>query len=225
VQNGAIRRAPTNVHTWPFAAGSLCSTAGDLVTWLRALHGGTVLSPESYAELITPARLNDGTPLRYGMGIQVGPDPSGLNYIGHGGSIAGFGAEVGWYPDAGLAVVVLINTTGNLDPGAVASELAREVLPWTRPTPRRFPGDAAPLLGRYTGPSRGRDMTIEVVQTPQGIAFSRDGSPPMEFIWVDGLQFRRGSAILSFRREHGDSGAVTELRFSTSGAHYILRKQ
>ena len=32
-----IRRAWTVAHTWPFAAGSLCSTAGDMVTWLRAL--------------------------------------------------------------------------------------------------------------------------------------------------------------------------------------------
>ena len=43
VQKGVIRRAPTNVHTWPFAAGSICSTAGDLVTWVKALHGGKVL--------------------------------------------------------------------------------------------------------------------------------------------------------------------------------------
>ena len=55
VQNGAVRRAPTNVHTWPFAAGSLCSTAGDLVVWLKALHGGKVLSPKSYAEMTTPS--------------------------------------------------------------------------------------------------------------------------------------------------------------------------
>jgi CubicO group peptidase (beta-lactamase class C family) len=73
-----IRRAWTVAHTWPFAAGSLCSTGGDMVTWLRALHGGRVLSAASYAEFIAPAKLNDGTPLRYSMGLQVGPDPSGL---------------------------------------------------------------------------------------------------------------------------------------------------
>ena len=79
VQNGVIRRAPANVHTWPFSAGSLCSTAGDLVTWLKALHGGKVLSPKSYAEMTTPSKLNDGTPTRYGMGIAVGKDIRGLN--------------------------------------------------------------------------------------------------------------------------------------------------
>jgi CubicO group peptidase (beta-lactamase class C family) len=61
VLNGQVRRAPTNVHTWPFSAGSICSTAADMITWLKALHGGKVLSPKSYAEMTTPSKLNDGT--------------------------------------------------------------------------------------------------------------------------------------------------------------------
>ncbi|MEW5915610.1 MAG: serine hydrolase domain-containing protein, partial [Gemmatimonadota bacterium] len=120
VLNGAIRRAPTNVHTWPFSAGSLCSTAGDLVIWLKALHGGKVLSPKSYAEMTAPSKLNDGTVLRYGMGIAVGKDSRGLRFIGHGGGIGGFTSEATWYPDAQAAIVVLINSNGNIDPGAVA---------------------------------------------------------------------------------------------------------
>jgi CubicO group peptidase (beta-lactamase class C family) len=224
--NRAVRRARTNVHTWPFSAGSLCSTAGDMVTWVRALHGGKVLSPASYAEFITPSKLNDGTPLRYSMGVQVGPDPSGHRYIGHGGAIAGFTTEVGWYPDAQMAVVVLQNTNGTLDPSAVAGELAREVLGWTPPpAPRPFAGDAAPLVGRYVGQGRGRDMVIEVTQTPQGPAFAADGSPARPVPWVEGLTFRQGSRIMTFRRANGDSGPVTELRVSTPAAYMILKKQ
>jgi CubicO group peptidase (beta-lactamase class C family) len=225
VRNGEFRRAPTNVHTWPFSAGSICSTAGDMVTWLKALHGGKVLSPKSYAEMITPSQLNDGTPLRYGMGLQVGRDIRGLPYIGHGGSIAGFAAEAGWYPDAHMAVVVLMNSSSNLDPGAIAGELAGEILPWTRPTPKRFEDDPAPLVGKYQGPSRGRDMVIEVTQTPQGIAFSANGSPARPLPWVDGLTFRQANALLTFRRADGNSGPVTELRYSTPGGYYILKRQ
>jgi CubicO group peptidase (beta-lactamase class C family) len=225
VQNGVVRRAPTNVHTWPFSAGSLCSTAGDMVTWLKALHGGKVLSPKSYAEMIRPSSLNDGTPLRYGMGIGVGKDIRGLNFIGHGGSIAGFVAEANWYPDAQMAVVVLMNANSNLDPSAVASELAAEVLPWTRPTMRAFAGDAAALVGTYKGPSRGRDMVVQVTQTPQGVAFSANGSPARPLPWVDGLTFRQGSAFLTFRRADGDGGPVTELRFDAGSGYYILKRQ
>ena len=222
---GDARPAPINVHTWPYAAGSLCSTVGDMVTWLRALHGGKVLSPASYTELITPSKLSDGTPLRYSMGLQVGPDIRGLRYIGHGGAIAGFMTEVGWYPDAQMAVVVLINSIGNLDAGAVASELAGEVLPWSRPTLRPYAGDAAPLIGRYVGQGRGRDMVVEVLQTPQGLAFSFDGAPARPVPWVESLTFRQGARILTFRRANGDHGPVTELRVSMPSALMILRKR
>jgi CubicO group peptidase (beta-lactamase class C family) len=221
----AVRRARSNMHTWPFSAGSLCSTAGDLVTWLRALHGGRVLSPASYAELIAPSALSDGTPLQYSMGLQVGTDVRGLEYIGHGGAIAGFIAEAGWYPDAQMAVVVLMNSIGNLDPGAVAGELAGEVLPWTPPAAQPFTGDAAVLVGRYVGPSRGRDMAVEVTQTPEGPAFSIDGSPARAIPWMEGLTFRQGPRLFTFRRANGDSGPVTELRVSAPGAHLVLKKQ
>jgi hypothetical protein len=224
VQNRLIRRAPTNVHTWPFSAGSLCSTAGDMVTWLTALHGGKVLSPKSYAEMTTPSTLNDGTPLRYGMGIAVGKDIRGLNFIGHGGAIAGFTSEATWYPDAKAAVVVLMNSNGNIDPGAVAGELAAELLPWTRPTPKQFTDDATPLVGRYKGPSRGREMTVEVTQSEQGIAISVDGAQARPIPWVDAWTFRQGHTLLHFRRM-AESGPATELRFDAGGGYYILKRQ
>ncbi len=220
-----IRRAWTVVHTWPFAAGSLCSTVGDMVTWLQALHGGRVLSPASYAEFIAPARLNDGTPLRYGMGLQVGPDPSGLQYLGHGGRGPGFWVETGWYPEARMAVVVMINTVGRLDPQEVVTNLANAVLGWTPPPPQRFTGDPAPLVGRYVGPGRAEDMVIEVTQTPEGIRFSIDGAPPREIPWIADLTFGRGLPRLIFRRAHDDGGPVTELRFSMPGAHFVLNKE
>jgi len=224
-RDSVIRRAWTIAHTWPFAAGSICSTVGDMVTWLRALHGGRMLPPASYAELITPATLNDGTPLRYGMGLQVGPDPGGLMYIGHGGRAPGFWVEAGWYPEARMAVVVMINNVGPLDPQEVVTDLANAVLGWTPPPRKRYPGDPAPLVGRYVGQGRGEEMIVEVTQTPQGPLFSINGARPRAIPWIEGLTFGRGLPRLIFRRANGDSGPVTELRFSMPGAHLILRKQ
>ena len=78
------------MHTATYAAGAICSTAEDLITWLQALHGGKVLTPKSYVEMITPSTLNDGTTLRYSMGLVVGEDSRGLRYIGHDGGGFGF---------------------------------------------------------------------------------------------------------------------------------------
>ena len=226
VRNGVIGRAQTNVHTWPFAAGSICSTAGDLVLWLQALHGGKVLSPKSYAEMIAPAKLADGTPLRYGMGLNIGKDSQGTNYIGHGGSIAGFNAEAAWYPDAKMAIVVLMNTNGNLDPGAIAGELAWEILPPKKVTRTKFTGDGAALVGKYKGTARGRDMVIDVTQTPEGVGFSANGSPVRMLPWVEGLTFQGGSAFLTFKRAKGTTtGPATELHFDQGSGYFILKKQ
>ena len=122
--DGKVQRADYVDHRWPYSAGSLCSTAADMVTWLNALHGGKVLSERSYREMTTPARLNDGTQLRYGMGLALTTDVRGARLIGHGGAIQGFGAQASWYPDEQLAVVVLINSNGPISPTALASELA-----------------------------------------------------------------------------------------------------
>jgi CubicO group peptidase (beta-lactamase class C family) len=216
--NGVISRGPTNAHTWmPFAAGSLCSTAGDLVTWVKALHGGKVLSPGSYQEMITPAKLNDGTPLRYGLGIAVQKDSRGLPYIGHGGSVGGFDADTRWYPDAQLAVVVLMNNGG--DAGDIAGKLAAELLPWQRPTVAAFTGDATPLVGTYKGPGRGRDIVIQVTQAPQGIAVSINGGTPRPVPWVEGMTFliMGDGTFLTFRG--GD------LHLSGGSAYSVLKRQ
>ena len=64
-------------HTWPYAAGSLCSTAGDLVRWNQALHGGEVLSQASYSAMITPAPLEDFLAERFG----IAPDTDTLRAL------------------------------------------------------------------------------------------------------------------------------------------------
>lgn len=219
------RRAPYFHYKWPYAAGSLCASAGDMVTWLHALHGGRVLSPRSYAEMTTAATLADGTRLRYAMGVAVGEDQRGHTLIGHGGAIEGFGAYAGWYPDAELAVVVLINSQGPVNPSALAAELAAAILPaQPRQATQPFAGDASPLVGRYAGPSRGREMVVEITHSAEGLAASINGGASQPLPWVEGWTFRPGGTILTFTRD-GTSGPATLLRFDQGGGYYMLRRQ
>jgi hypothetical protein len=89
---------------------------------------------------------------------------------------------------------------------------------------KQFSGDAAPLLGTYKGPSRGREMVLEVTQGAQGIEFSVNGSSKRSLPWVEGLTFRQGNSYLTFRQT-GSSGPATELRFESGAAYYILKRQ
>lgn len=226
---GMMRRAPMMNYTWVFGPGAVCSTATDLVTWLQALHGGKVLAPASYAEMTTAATLSDGTTLQYGLGIKVGKDVRGLQYIGHGGTAPGFRADATWYPESQTAVVVLMNTSpASISPGSIGGELARAALPLPRPQFAWYAGDPAELVGRYqyvVGGNQSR-IAIEVTQTPNGLGFSVNGSRPERLPWAGGLTFYAQETVtLTFRRANGDSGPVTELRRDDAGNHYILRKQ
>ena len=221
MRNGITRRAPDIVNTGNYAAGAICSTAGDMVTWLQALHGGKVLTPRSYADMTTPSRLNDGTPTRYGMGLTVWVDRRGLREIGHDGGGFGFSSQAWWHPDSQLAIVLLTNSEPD-NTNAIAEALAAEVLGPPR-TAGPFTADPSQLAGTYKGQGRGKEMVIVVSQTPEGLAVSMDGAAARPLQWVEGWTFRLPIPLLTFRRS-GNSGPASELRFDTGGDHFILKR-
>ena len=103
-----IENARTMSMTLPHAAGALGSTVGDLLTWGHALRSGQVVSAASYAAMIEPARLNDGSLSEYGFGLMR------LKYrdrtaITHAGGINGFVTMMTHFQEDDLTVVVLSN--------------------------------------------------------------------------------------------------------------------
>jgi CubicO group peptidase (beta-lactamase class C family) len=222
--DGLVRKAYLD-HTWPFAAGSLCSTVGDMVAWNQALHGGRVVSDASYRAMTTPRPLVDGTPIRYAMGLGV-DSRGGRRTIAHGGGINGFLSDGRYYPDEGLIVIVLQNTAGAPGPGALGQALVDLVLgplPETVATP--FTGDVDELLGTYVGPSRGREMRMVVSRAGDDLVFAPEGAPPQAAMrpkHVDGLTWEQGGTRLWFVR---GGGAIVELRVDQGGGHYVLKRR
>lgn len=225
IQQGKTYRMPTNIHTWPFAAGSVCASAADVLTWNRALHGGKVLSPASYAEMTSPSMLGD-MPLRYGYGLGVERDPEGRRVFNHGGIVAGFWSETLHYPDAQTTVMVLTNTTGGSDPEVLARRLAHALIPAPHPTPRAFAGDATPLLGTYKGRTLRGEMTVVVTANPDGgIMVSGNGSTARPTVWLGGETFFLGENYMTFRKPEG-SAVATELGFNPAkGLMFRLARQ
>jgi CubicO group peptidase (beta-lactamase class C family) len=222
--DGLVRKAYLD-HTWPFAAGSLCSTVGDMVAWNQALHGGRVVSDASYRAMTTPRPLVDGTPIRYAMGLGV-DSRGGRRTIAHGGGINGFLSDGRYYPDEGLIVIVLQNTAGAPGPGALGQALVDLVLgplPETVATP--FTGDVDELLGTYVGPSRGREMRMVVSRAGDDLVFAPEGAPPQAAMrpkHLDGLTWEQGGTRLWFVR---GGGAIVELRVDQGGGHYVLKRR
>jgi CubicO group peptidase (beta-lactamase class C family) len=107
-------------------AGGLCSTARDLLRWQRALHGGGLLSPASYAVLVAVPRVGDAAGTTYAAGLRVDA-PRGRRTIHHSGGVSGFLSEVAYLPGDDLVVVVLTNGEAS-DPRRLGLDLADALL-------------------------------------------------------------------------------------------------
>jgi len=220
---GGLLRKGYLDHTWPYAAGSLCSTVGDLVRWNRALHGGDLLSPDAYHALITPSPLEDGTMVRYAMGLGVSGEGK-HRVIEHGGGINGFLSDGKYYPEEGLIVVALQNSTGPQGPGGLTPALAELVLgpePELEATP--FTGNVDELLGTYTGPGRGRPLSLDVTLEEDQLVFKVAGTPnTLRPVHLEGLTWGLGNVRIWFVRE---DGKITQLRLDQGSGHFVLKKE
>ena len=158
---GRRRRSAAKVV---FASGALFSTVDDMLAWSRALHGGRVLSPASYAQMTAadparhPVRARWGLPQRFGYGLFLGApgervlpafsDPQ----LFHSGTWSGFRNQMNHQPDADVHVILLSNNyDGETSLGFAASRAMAEAL--GRPIPTaRLPRDPRPLAPVPTPP-------------------------------------------------------------------------
>jgi CubicO group peptidase (beta-lactamase class C family) len=108
-----IENARTVDPSWVYSAGAIYSTTEDLLRWEESLFGGKVLKPESLEKLTTPFK-ND-----YACGLIV-HQINGQRVIEHGGNVWGFNAEMLFYPESKLNVIVLGNLNGRVPQMAMA---------------------------------------------------------------------------------------------------------
>jgi CubicO group peptidase (beta-lactamase class C family) len=210
-------------HTYPYSAGSLCSTAGDLLAWMRALHNGKVLPERAYKSLITPDTLDDGARVRYAKGLGV-YSLNGHRVIEHGGGINGYLSSTIWLPDEQTAVVVLVNTAGPVSPDAMAASIVDIVVGKKSETAAvPLTSDVAPYTGTYEGPGRGARLTLTFVSDSGYLAVRGAGNQPaarLRFLGND--TFGRGREIITFMR---DSDKVVAVRIDRVYQNTVLTKR
>jgi CubicO group peptidase (beta-lactamase class C family) len=211
MSGNGLQRAGYLNHLWPYAAGSLCSTVGDLVAWNRAIHGGRILSRASYNELITPGTLNDGTKLRYAKGVAL-HTLAGHRVIDHGGGINGFLSAAAYFPDSNAVIVVLINTAGPVSPNDILTSIAERVLGKVAVPPApAYTGDLRRFAGTFAGVSRGRELRLIVASDSAGLTIrdAREGAPIRRPRFVSGQTFEVGETRYTFV---GNTGSPSKLR-------------
>ncbi len=211
-------------HTWPYAAGSLCSSAIDLVAWNEALHQkGTILGPQAYQEFITPGMLNDSTRLGYANGLAVYPR-LGRRALHHGGGINGFLSENLYFPDDSLSVVVLFNTAGPGSPDEAAEAIAEAVLGKAPDASKPFKGDLSRYAGTYAGRGRGSPTQLQI--SVRGDTLMAKGGNPSDSVraltYMGDNTFGRNYTHYVFIERNG---AVTALRLDGGYGNNRLDKK
>ncbi len=109
------------------AGGGFATTASDLARWAKALYGGDVLAGIR-DQAVAGERSTLGKDTRYGLGVIVDTTPSGPAW-GHRGFFPGYTSEMRYFPELGVAVALLANSSaGRRLPRALtdtANELAK----------------------------------------------------------------------------------------------------
>ncbi|WP_058188360.1 serine hydrolase domain-containing protein [Terracidiphilus gabretensis] len=180
-------------------AGSLYSSADDLIRWTEALHGGSLLSEASLTEMTTP--FLDG----YGYGLSIDGEGAQLD-ISHNGTVEGFFSCLDYLPATHTTVVVLSNQVaeGNQSsPGTLAldTELVQLAI------------DENMLL-----PSEGKEVQIaeKVLRGYTGRYLSVNPDNP---IYIT-LTFRDGKLFIQ-----NDTGPALPLRAESAKRFYLSNQE
>ena len=123
------RVAPSEGRGWTFAAGQLAMTASDLARWDLALLNNALLTPASRAALTASVSTAEGGDAHYALGLGVETTPEGRLRWSHGGGVGGYMTRNVVYPEQGIAIVVLTNTSGFRLSGVLEAALEALLLP------------------------------------------------------------------------------------------------
>ncbi len=124
----------TNVY----GNGGLLTTVGNLLIWNENFINPGVIGRESLDQMQTRSRLNDRSPILYGLGLEI-MEYKGVREISHSGSTAGYRAFLARFPDEHLSIALLCNLA-NANAGALAHQVAEVFLEGRlkeRPMPAR----------------------------------------------------------------------------------------
>lgn len=89
--------------------GAIVSTIDDMLRWLANLRGPhKVGSDDSWAQMLTVARLNNGLVSKYALGLQR-EQYRGVEVIHHGGTVFGGNCQMLTVPEHALDIIIMSN--------------------------------------------------------------------------------------------------------------------
>ena len=97
-------------NEYVYGNGGLLTTAEDLLTWCDYIINGKLGTPSLLPKQIATTAFNNGVMHNYASGLFTG-EYRGWKYMAHDGATAGYRANLEAYPELGLAIAWLSNTS------------------------------------------------------------------------------------------------------------------
>ncbi len=214
--------------------GAVYTTIEDLFLWDRNFYEPRVGTAAILAQMQTPGTLQNGKTISYGLGLAMG-DLRGLKTVSHGGSWAGYRAELLRFPEEKLSVACLCNL-GRTNPSDLARRVAAIYL-GSRMTPEATPAslDFVSLeesvlqarAGTYWDRASSdylfvsvKDGNLEVEEggwtdkfrPVSAIRFATESKPAVEIVFEgESVIFRRGEDTQNYSRIEPWKPAPSEL--------------
>ena len=247
IPNRATGYAPRDSGGWATAMsnfeqtgdGAVQTSIEDLQRWDENFYTGAVGGAETLASMQKPAVLNDGKQQTYALGLMV-DRYRGLRTVSHGGSWAGYRAELFRFPDQHLSVACLCNLA-RTNPSLLARHVAEvylggqmtpadaNVAAAGRRPPAAAPGSwtpAASELTRFTGRYESPELEATYTLSAENgkLMLRRRRSEPIALTPTTTDTFTAEGITYRFVRENGrvtgflvDAGRTRNLRFDLVG--------
>ncbi len=193
--------------------GAVQTTVEDLVRWDENFYAPKVGDAPMIAAMQTVGRLNDGKAHDYGLGLTIGTY-GGLRRVSHGGSWAGYRAELMRFPERHASIITLCNVS-NSGPTALSESVAAVWLAdagLRSPTPvasgsSRTPHTPPQLsdaelrahVGRYSSPELTLPWNIELVDHQLKLRIRKGEGDTLTPVSRD--EFRWNGTRITFERD------------------------
>ena len=244
IPNRATGYAPRDSGGWATAMsnfeqtgdGAVQTSIEDMERWDENFYTGAVGGAETLTSMQRVAVLNDGKQQTYALGLMV-DRYRGLRTVSHGGSWAGYRAELLRFPDQHLSVACLCNLA-RTNPTLLARRVAEiylgdqmappsdaSVTTTGRPVPAATASSWTPAAGeltRYAGRYESPELeTSYALSVENGkLMLHRRRSAPIALTPTSSDTFTAGGITYRFVREKGkingflvDAGRTKNLRF------------
>jgi CubicO group peptidase (beta-lactamase class C family) len=183
-------------------AGGLWTTVEDLALWDQNFYSGKVGGPAVIEELLTPGVLNNGDRLDYAFGLVVGRY-KGLREVDHGGSLAGYRADLIRFPDQQFSAVCMCNFA-TASPGSLTKQVADIYLAGQLKTDEAAAGENW-RTPEETGATSAPPISAEQLADKAGIYWNSASEEAMRLYVNEGnltLAIGQGQTLVPVSYEH-----------------------